>query len=118
MQVPRAVSDAIYGRVQGAEWNVQNSIWTIPCDQLLNLTFKFGGISFPIHPLDVSSSDFDMVDPSGNTVCAGAVGLSLCSDAISLLIIHCAYSSNPSHLHSACSESKSSSQYKQAHIIT
>ena len=40
-------------------------------DQAINLTFKFGGIEYPIHPLDVSSSDFDMVDSTGNPVCVG-----------------------------------------------
>lgn len=70
-QVPRAMSDAIYGRVQGAEWNTANQVWTIPCGQMLNISLKFGGVTFPIHPLDTSSSDFDLKDPSGNTVCVG-----------------------------------------------
>ncbi|TBU23206.1 aspartic peptidase A1 [Dichomitus squalens] len=70
-QVPRAMSDAIYGRVQGAEYNEASQVWTVPCDQLINLTIKFGGIEYPIHPLDVSSSDFDMVDSTGNPVCVG-----------------------------------------------
>ncbi|OBZ68990.1 putative aspartic-type endopeptidase CTSD [Grifola frondosa] len=70
-QVPRAMSDAIYGRVQGAEYNEASEVWTIPCDQLLNISFKFGGVDYPIHPLDVSSSDFNMVDSSGNPTCVG-----------------------------------------------
>ncbi len=70
-QVPRAMADAIYGRVQGAEYNSVSEVWTIPCDQYLNISFKFGGIEYPIHPLDVSSSDFNMVDSTGNTVCVG-----------------------------------------------
>ena len=70
-QVPRQVADAIYGRVQGAEWNEDNAVWTIPCGQLLNVSFKFGGMEIPIHPLDTSSSDFHLTDSSGNTVCVG-----------------------------------------------
>ena len=68
------MSDAIYGRVQGAEWNSDNEVWTIPCTQMLNISFKFGGVTFPIHPLDTSSSDFGLADSSGKTVCVGTVG--------------------------------------------
>ncbi|CAL1712375.1 unnamed protein product [Somion occarium] len=68
-QVPRAMSDAIYGRVQGAAYNEQGGYWTVPCDQLINLSFKFGGIEYPVHPLDVSSSDFNILDATGNPVC-------------------------------------------------
>ncbi|KAH9933196.1 aspartic peptidase A1 [Epithele typhae] len=71
-QVPRTVADAIYGRVQGAEYNTVSEVWTIPCDQYLTLTFKFGGVEYPIHPLDISSSDFNMVNSLGDTVCLGA----------------------------------------------
>ena len=67
-QVPRSVADAIYGRVQGAEWNAQNEVWTIPCGQLLNISFKFGGVPFPIHPLDTSSSDFGLTNSNGTSV--------------------------------------------------
>ncbi|KAH8109296.1 acid protease [Phellopilus nigrolimitatus] len=70
-QVPRSVSDAIYGRVQGAAWNANNQVWTIPCTQMLNISFKFGGVEYPIHPLDTSSSDFGLTDSSGNAVCVG-----------------------------------------------
>ena len=72
-QVPRAMSDAIYGRVQGAQYNEDVGVWTVPCSQLINLSFKFGGVEYPIHPLDVSSSDFNMVDAMGNPVCVGTV---------------------------------------------
>ncbi|KAH9948908.1 acid protease [Amylocystis lapponica] len=71
-QVPRAMSDAIYGRVQGAEFNANAGVWTIPCNQMLNISFVFGGVSYPVHPLDVSSSDFNMVNSVGQPVCVGA----------------------------------------------
>ncbi|KAG1790304.1 aspartic peptidase domain-containing protein [Suillus plorans] len=70
-QVPRTVSDAIYGRVQGAEWSVVNQAWLVPCGQLINVTFNFGGVSYPIHPLDVSSSDFGVTFSNGNPACLG-----------------------------------------------
>ena len=72
-QVPRSVSDAIYGRVQGAEWSSTNQAWLVPCGQLINLTFNFGGLSYPVHPLDVSSSDFSVAFANGNPACLGTV---------------------------------------------
>ncbi|KAF9806834.1 hypothetical protein IEO21_08514 [Rhodonia placenta] len=71
-QVPRAMSDAIYGRVQGAEYNSEVGVWTIPCTQMLNISFQFGGVNYPISPLDTSSSEFDMINAAGETVCVGA----------------------------------------------
>jgi len=76
-QIPRSVSDAIYGRVRGAEFNTKDQLWLVPCDQMLNISFNFGGVNFPIHPLDTVSSDFDMTDSNGNTVCVGTVSVSL-----------------------------------------
>ncbi|KAI0064161.1 acid protease [Artomyces pyxidatus] len=70
-QVPRAMSDAIYGRVQGAAYDTTNGWWTLPCDQELNLTFIFGGKHFPIHPLDINSNDLGATDANGNPVCVG-----------------------------------------------
>lgn len=57
-QVPRDVADAIYGRVNGAYYDSAQEIWMVPCGQLLNLTFNFGGKKFPIHPFDIVNDDF------------------------------------------------------------
>jgi hypothetical protein len=51
-QVPREIADAIYGRVQGAVYDTDHQFWTVPCEQLLNISFNFGGVNIPIHPLD------------------------------------------------------------------
>lgn len=77
-QVPRSVSDAIYGCVQGAVYNEASEVWTVPCNQEINLSFMFGGQEYPIHPLDVASSDFNMVDDTGAPVCVGTVS-TVCS---------------------------------------
>ncbi|KAJ6549499.1 aspartic peptidase domain-containing protein [Mycena sp. CBHHK59/15] len=72
-QVPRDLSDAIYGRVQGAVYDTKNEWWTVPCGQELNLTFFFGARhSRVIHPLDVVDDNFKILDSSGNHVCIGA----------------------------------------------
>nr|GAT43189.1 aspartic peptidase A1 [Mycena chlorophos] len=71
-QVSRDLSDAIYGRVQGAVYDTTNQWWTVPCGQELNLTFHFGGVAFPIHPLDVVDDNFNIKSPNGTHVCIGA----------------------------------------------
>jgi hypothetical protein len=70
-QVPRQVSDAIYGRVKGAVYDVKNEIWMVPCGQYLNISFAFGGRSYPIHPLDTVDDNFNKVDANGNKICIG-----------------------------------------------
>ncbi|KAG5644773.1 hypothetical protein DXG03_007681 [Asterophora parasitica] len=71
-QVPRDVSDAIYGRVQGAVYDEQNDIWTVPCGQYINISIQFGGNTFPVHPLDTVDDNFGWKDAQGNRVCIGA----------------------------------------------
>ncbi|KAK0187819.1 aspartic peptidase domain-containing protein [Armillaria mellea] len=60
-QVPKSVADAIYSHVSGAEYrNVTGvgDVWIVPCDEEVNITFKFSGNSYHIHPLDAT------MDPS------------------------------------------------------
>ena len=76
-QVPRYVSDAIYGRVPGAVYDTKSQFWTVPCDSLINVSFKFGGVEIPIHPLDTAMSEFNYKDASGNVKCVGSVSLPL-----------------------------------------
>ncbi|THV03007.1 acid protease [Dendrothele bispora CBS 962.96] len=71
-QVPRDVSDAIYGRVKGAVYDSKNEWWTVPCDQMLNISFNFGGINYPIHPLDTVDDNFNIRDANGTHVCIGS----------------------------------------------
>ncbi|KAK2459695.1 hypothetical protein APHAL10511_008340 [Amanita phalloides] len=71
-QVPRDVSDAIYGRVQGARYDEHNQYWTIPCGQYLNISFNFGGTNYPIHPLDTVDNNFHIINSNGDPVCIGA----------------------------------------------
>lgn len=56
-QVPKSVADAIYGRVNGAEYVNVSSVgatWIVPCNQEVNLTFKISGNRYPVHPLDTT----------------------------------------------------------------
>jgi hypothetical protein len=72
-QVPRSMADAIYGRVQGATYSTQEGLWKVPCTQNLSIAFVFGGVTMPIHPLDLVSND---LDASG--LCDGGVSV-MCS---------------------------------------
>ncbi|KAF5380670.1 hypothetical protein D9757_007061 [Collybiopsis confluens] len=71
-QVPRAISDAIYGRVQGAVYDSTNQWWTVPCGQSLNISLNFGGINYPVHPLDTVDDNFGITDSAGTHMCIGS----------------------------------------------
>jgi hypothetical protein len=71
-QVPRDVSDAIYGRVRGAVYDTKNEWWLVPCGQYLNVSFTFGGVNYPIHPLDLVDDNFAIVDSTGKKACIGS----------------------------------------------
>ncbi|KAJ7914475.1 aspartic peptidase domain-containing protein [Mycena leptocephala] len=56
-QVPSSVAKAIYSGFNGAELINDPSvgqIWLVPCTQEVNVTLKFGGKAFPVHPLDAA----------------------------------------------------------------
>ncbi|KAF7364914.1 Peptidase A1 domain-containing protein [Mycena venus] len=56
-QVPASVAKAIYSQFNGAELINDKSIgqvWILPCTQEVNITLKFGGKSYPVHPLDAA----------------------------------------------------------------
>ena len=46
-------------------------VYTVPCEVELNVTFVFGNVSLPIHPLDTSSDDLGRRDANGDPICLG-----------------------------------------------
>ncbi|KAI0030441.1 aspartic peptidase domain-containing protein, partial [Vararia minispora EC-137] len=76
-QVPRAISDGIYGRFEGASFkNVSNvgEVWILPCNLEVNITIKFGGTAYPMHPLDTNFDiGLNQVDANGNKLCVGSL---------------------------------------------
>ncbi|KAI0051051.1 acid protease [Auriscalpium vulgare] len=73
-QVPKSVSDAIYSGFEGAKYqnlSLTGPIWTLPCDIEVNITFKIGGQSYPVHPLD-ANLDLQVTDADGKKTCIGA----------------------------------------------
>jgi len=47
--------------------------WTVPCDVEVNITFKIGGNSFPVHPLDATMAFGNLPPSNGKPMCIGAV---------------------------------------------
>lgn len=65
---------AIYSGAKGAKLlnisELHGETWIVDCDAELNISFKIGGVTYPIHPLDLSQPE---IDDDGKTFCIGAV---------------------------------------------
>jgi len=78
-QVPKSAADAIYSRFSGAEYvNVTGigAVWIVPCDQEVNITFKFSGQKIPIHPMDTTLNGSilgleEVLNSEGKVSCLG-----------------------------------------------
>ncbi|KAI0052261.1 acid protease [Auriscalpium vulgare] len=67
-QVLPSVAESFYSGIEGAQFDSVSNFWIIPCTAEVNVAFKFGGVSYPIHPLDMSS---EIDDPSYAGSCIG-----------------------------------------------
>ncbi|KAK0441623.1 aspartic peptidase domain-containing protein [Armillaria borealis] len=99
-QVPKSVADAIYSRVSGAEYrNVTDvgNVWIVPCDEEVNITFKFSGNSYHIHPLDATMDPslvdlpdlHNLVNSEGQSSCIGSfqpIASSAMSDTYDMIL--------------------------------
>ena len=69
------VANAFYSGAKGAQLtNVSElggDVWIVDCTAEINVTFKIGGQSYPIHPLDITRE----VVSDGETTCYGTVRL-------------------------------------------
>ena len=69
----RYIVNATYSEAKDAKYvNVPpyGNVWVVDCGAEINMTFKIGGQSYPIHPLDVTRED---KDPNGESFCFGTV---------------------------------------------
>jgi hypothetical protein len=70
----RYVVNAIYSGAKGAKLinitELDGDTWVVDCDAEVNVSFKIGGFTYPIHPLDVTQPT---TDDYGNTYCFGTV---------------------------------------------
>ena len=70
----RYVVNAIYSGAKGAQLvPIPNneSLWVVDCEAEINVTFKIGGQSYPVHPLDVTREK----TVNGETICIGTVSM-------------------------------------------
>jgi len=73
-QVTADVAEALYKPVQGSVLkNVSGleEVWTLPCDADFDASFYFGGVEFPIHPLDLNFEGSQVLSSADN-LCFGA----------------------------------------------
>lgn len=66
------VATAMYDLVPTAFFDSNQKSWRLPCDAEINVTLSFGGVHFPVHPLD-TVLDRNLSD----STCLGSVRLSL-----------------------------------------
>ncbi|PAV20460.1 NADP+-dependent D-mannitol dehydrogenase [Pyrrhoderma noxium] len=65
-QIPQSYAAAIYGNVPGAQLYASSGIYVIPCDTKINVSFVFGGIEYPVHPIDTVTATSDGL---GGVIC-------------------------------------------------
>jgi len=59
---PKAICDAIYSNITGAQYDTNLGQWVIPCGSEIDMALQIGGQVFPVHPLDVTP--YGLVDQS------------------------------------------------------
>ncbi|QRV94007.1 aspartyl protease [Ceratobasidium sp. AG-Ba] len=52
--IPKWAVDAIYGSIPGSAYSAQDDVWFVPCMAEGVVSFVIGGITIPIHPLDLT----------------------------------------------------------------
>jgi hypothetical protein len=81
VRLKREVSNAIYSGIPGASLQTVSGlglIWVVPCDAEINIAFKIGGQTYPVHPLDTNAEVLRFSDGTLDTkTCVGAVRLVL-----------------------------------------
>lgn len=65
-QIPQTYAAAIYGDVPGAQLYSSSGIYVLPCDTKINVSFVFGGVEYPVHPIDTIAATSD---GAGGVIC-------------------------------------------------
>lgn len=58
-QIPQAYVDAIYSTIPGAQFVASQGVYLVPCNANINVSFVFGGVEYPIHPIDTVTATLD-----------------------------------------------------------
>ncbi|KAH9915321.1 aspartic peptidase domain-containing protein [Fomitopsis serialis] len=67
--LPRAVIDFMYKDISGAKWSEEDNTYKLPCQSKVNISLVFGGIAYPIHPIDAVLPD---IGDNGVVTCMAA----------------------------------------------
>ncbi|TDL16305.1 acid protease [Rickenella mellea] len=51
-KLPPSYQAAIYAHVKGSVFNSTTGYYTVPCNTNIELSFIFGGVEYPVHPID------------------------------------------------------------------
>ncbi|KAH9934492.1 aspartic peptidase domain-containing protein [Epithele typhae] len=81
---PLESARAIYAMINGAQeidGGGGNYYYSVPCDTKVNITWTFGGVTYPMHPIEVAPP---LVDANGTT-CLGAISAGAVPEADWLL---------------------------------
>ncbi|TDL18819.1 acid protease [Rickenella mellea] len=65
-EIPKFYADAIYSGVPGAQFDPTFGVYYVPCDTKINLSFVFGGIAYPVHPIDTVQAT---TNTDGTVIC-------------------------------------------------
>ncbi|KAI0633302.1 acid protease [Trametes polyzona] len=63
-QLPAAAVDAIYSRFPGAIFDKASTKWFVPCNATAEVEFVLGGVRYPVHPLDLTTTVTGPVGPN------------------------------------------------------
>jgi hypothetical protein len=73
----RAITDAMYSTIPGAKFGPVPQLggqpgWIMDCDQeVTGVSFSFGGVDIPIHPLDITAPLSFLTDTKSDKGCLG-----------------------------------------------
>ncbi|KAF8706137.1 Acid protease, partial [Rhizoctonia solani] len=70
--LPKWAVDAIYGHIPGSVYLQNDGLWISPCMAEANVTFTIGGITVPIHPLDLTIPGKFTINGTEQTLCYNA----------------------------------------------
>ncbi|KAJ1304596.1 hypothetical protein OPQ81_005739 [Rhizoctonia solani] len=70
--IPKWAVDAIYGHIPGSVYLSEDALWAVPCMGEAKVTFSIGGVSVPIHPLDLTIPTVVPINGTNQTFCLNA----------------------------------------------
>ncbi|TDL18821.1 acid protease [Rickenella mellea] len=65
-RIPSLYANAIYSAVPGAQFDPSLGVYNLPCDTRIDLSFVFGGLAYPVHPIDTVQA---LPDSKGKVNC-------------------------------------------------